>query len=132
VKWGLLALSSALAVTLVPAAQSSSRPRTTAPPPIVSVKITITDTRFAVHPKRAPRGAIGRFILVNRGTKPHTFKLGHQRHGTGTQTGFTRSVKPAEQAILIFYLDYRGRLPYEAVLPADRKKPGMRGTFTIF
>jgi hypothetical protein len=92
----------------------------------------ITDSKIGMIPKRAQRGVMARFILINRGAKPHTFKLGHERRGTGTQTGFTKALKPSEQSILIYFLDYRGQLPYLAVLPADRSKPGMRGIFTIF
>jgi hypothetical protein len=132
VKWRLFALAAASAVALVPAAQSSARPGTTAPPPVVNVKVTITDSRIGLSPKRAQRGAMARFILLNVGKKPHTFKLGHERRGTGTQTGFTRALKPNEQSILIYFLDYRGKLPYLGILPADRSKPGMKGIFTIF
>ena len=119
-------------MALVPAAQSSAQPSTTAPPPVVTIKITLTDAKIYLSPKRAQRGAMGRFILHNVGSKPHTFKLGHERRGTGSQTGFTRAVKPGEQSILILFLDYRGALPYFGSLPADRSKPGMKGTFTIF
>jgi hypothetical protein len=83
-------------------------------------------------PARAQRGVMAQFILINRGRKAHTFKLGHERRGTGTQTGFTQALRPSQQHILIYYLDYRGKLPYLAPLPADRSKPGMRGVFTIF
>jgi len=119
-------------VALVPAAQGSARPDTTAPPPVVTIKVMITDSKIGMTPRRAQRGVMARFILINRGAKPHTFKLGHERHGTGTQTGFTKALKPREQSILIFFLDYRGRLPYLGSLPADRSKPGMKGFFTIF
>ena len=43
-----------------------------------------------------------------------------------------KALKPSEQSILIYYLDYRGKLPYLGSLPADRSKPGMKGIFTIF
>ena len=128
----LLALAAALTAALVPTAQSSVQPRTTAPPEVVAVKITITDTAIHMSPKRAQRGAVGRFILVNVGKRLHTFALGHEKHGTGTQTGFTKSLKPNEQRILVLFLDYRGLLPYRCTLPADRSKPGMKGIFTIF
>ena len=85
-----------------------------------------------MSPKRAQRGTMAQFILLNRGKKPHAFKLGHERRGTGTQTGFTTALKPREQQILLFFLDYRGKLPYFGSLPADRSKSGMKGVFTIF
>jgi hypothetical protein len=132
VKSRLFAFAAASAVAVVPAAQSSVQPQTTAPPPVVRVKITITDAMIHMSPKRAQRGSLAQFILVNRGTKPHTFKLGHERRGTGSQTGFTKALKPNEQSVLIVFLDYRGALPYLGILPADRSKPGMKGTFTIF
>jgi len=127
VKWSFLAIAATCAFALAPAAQG-----TTAPPPVVTIKVMITDSKIAMIPKRAQRGVMARFILINRGGKPHTFKLGHQKHGTATQTGFTKALKPSEQSILIYYLDYRGKLPYLAPLPADRSKPGMKGIFTIF
>ena len=118
--------ASVAAVTLVPAAQS-----TTAPPEVITVRITMTDTAFRVSPKSAPRGDIGRFVLVNRGKKAHTFALGHTQHGTGTQTGFTRTIKPGQQAVLILFLDYRGLLPYRGTLPHDRNLAARKGTFKI-
>ena len=117
----VLAIAATLTVGLVPTAQSAVQPRTTAPPEVVTVKITISDSRIGVHPKVAPRGAIGRFVLINIGKKPHTFALGHEKRGTGSQTGFTRSLKPNQQQILILFFDYRGVLPYSGTLPADRK-----------
>ena len=132
-KLSVFALGAALAVALAPAAQSAVlRPTTTAPPPIVTIKVMITDSKIAMIPKRAQRGVMARFVLINRGVKPHTFKLGHQRRGTATQTGFTKALKPSEQSIQIYYLDYRGKLPYLSPLPTDRSKPGMKGIFTIF
>jgi hypothetical protein len=131
VKSGLLALAAVSAVMLLPVARGSAQPRTTAPPPVVSVKVMITDARISMHPKRAQRGTMARFILVNIGKKPHTFKLGSERRGTGAQSGFTKALKPSEHSINIFFLDYRGKLPYFAPLPADRSKPAMRGVFTI-
>lgn len=128
---GLYAIAAVSVAALVPAAQSPAQLGTTAPPEVVTVKITMTDTAFRVTPKAAPRGAIARFVLVNRGKKPHTFALGHTRHGTGSQTGFTKSLKPGEQSILILFLDYRGLLPYRGTLTHDRAKPAMQGTFRI-
>ena len=118
-------------VAVVTAGQSSAQPQTTAPPEVVTIKITLTDTAFRVSPKTAPRGDIGRFILVNVGKKPHAFALGHTRRGTGSQTGFTKALKPSQQAVLILFLDYRGQLPYRGTLPADAVKPAMQGIFKI-
>lgn len=127
----LLALAAVSAVALVPAAQSADQPQTTAPPQVANIKITISDTGIRVSPKIAQRGSMGRFVLVNVGKKPHTIVLGHERRGTGVQTGFSKSLRPGQQAVLLLFLDFRGLVPYRATLPADRTKPAMQGTFRI-
>lgn len=126
-----LGLAAALAIALVPSAQSAVQPRTTAPAPVTNVKITITDGAIRMHPKLAQRGTMARFILVNVGKKPHTFELGRERRGTGKQTGFTKSLGPNQQSVLILFLDFRGVLPYRGTLPADQSKPAMKGIFRI-
>ena len=128
----LFALAAVSAVALVPAAESARQPQTTAPPPVSNIKVTITDAGVTLSPKRAQRGSMGRFILINKGKKPHTFVLGHERRGTGVQTGFKKSLQPSQQSVLILFLDFRGLIPYHAPLPADRNKPAMKGTFRIF
>jgi hypothetical protein len=120
-------------LALVAAAQSPAQPQTTAPPPVVTVKVTLSDTAIRVSPRRAQRGTFGRFILLNTGSKTHGFALGAGgRHGVGKQTGFTKTLKAGQQTILLLFLDYRGVIPYAGTLPADRTKPRMKGTFTIF
>ena len=131
VKSRLFALAAVSAVALVPAAQSALQPQTTAPPPVSNIKVTITDTGVTISPKLAQRGSMGRFILINRGKKPHTFVLGHERRGTGVQTGFKKALKPSEQSVLILFLDFRGAIPYHSPLPADKSNPRMQGIFRI-
>ena len=118
-------------MALVPAAQSSAQPQTTAPPPVVTVKVTITDTRIGVAPKTAIRGSYARFILQNVGKQPHAFTLGATKRGTGVQVGFSKLLKPNEQKVLLLFLDYRGKVTYRGSLPADRSKAAMQGVFTI-
>jgi hypothetical protein len=132
VRTRLAVLGAASVVALVPAAQSLARPDTTAPPPVVDVRITMTDSRFGVSPSKARRGSLARFILVNLGKKPHTFKLGTARQGTGAQTGFITAVPPGAQRVHIIFLDYRGKLPYAPALGPDKSKSGMHGDFTIY
>jgi hypothetical protein len=136
VKLGITALAGASLVAAVPvaygASQGASGPETTAPPPIVTIKVNITDNRISMVPRRAQRGVMARFVLINTGKQAHTFKLGTQQHGTATATGFVAPVKPSEQAVKLYYLDYRGTLPYLGSNKADLKKPGMRGVFIIF
>jgi len=125
-------LGAASVVALVPAAQSLARPDTTSPPPVVDVKITMTDSRFGISPSKARRGSLARFILVNLGKKPHSFKLGHEKRGIGAQVGFTTVVPAGAQKVHIIFLDYRGKLPYAPSLRTDRAKSGMKGNFTIY
>jgi opacity protein-like surface antigen len=131
VKSRLFALAAVSAVALVPAAQSADQPQTTAPPPVSNIKIIITDNGITVSPKLAQRGSMGRFVLVNTGKKPHTFVFGHERRGTGVQTGFKKALKPSQQSVLILFLDFRGTIPYHSPLPADKSKPRMKGVFRI-
>jgi hypothetical protein len=122
------------ALALVGAAQrahSSRVPQTTAPPPVVDVRVTITDAAIRMSPKLAYRGDFARFILVNTGKKPHTFTFGGAKRGAGVQTGFSQALKPRQQKILLLFLDYRGRITYYGSLAADRVKPAMKGVFTI-
>jgi hypothetical protein len=127
----LLALAALSVAALATAASGSAKVETTAPPEVISVTITITDSSVRMAPRVAQRGAIARFTLVNLGKKPHTFVLGHLRHGSGEQTGFKKALKPNERSILILFLDYRGTIPYGPQLPADKAKPKMKGTFKI-
>jgi hypothetical protein len=120
-----------VAAVLVAAGSGGARTQTTAPPPVVNVKVTITDSRIGVAPKSAVRGAYARFILVNLGSQAHGFALGSTKRGSGVQTGFSKLLKPREHKVLLLFLDYRGKVAYRGTLPADRTKPGMRGTFTI-
>jgi hypothetical protein len=127
----LLALPLA-AVLLVPAARAAQQhSATTAPPPVVDIRVKISDAGISFSPKRAVRGAFARFVLLNTGRKAHALMLGATKRGAGVQTGFHKTVKPNEQTVLLLFLDYRGKVPYRATLPADKGKPRMKGTFLI-
>jgi hypothetical protein len=133
-RFRLFALSVVSALALAGAAQraqSSRSPQTTAPPPVVDVRVTITDAAIRMSPKGAFRGDFARFILVNAGKKPHTFTFGGAKRGAGVQTGFSQPLRPRQQKILLLFLDYRGRITYYGSLTADRAKPAMQGIFTI-
>jgi hypothetical protein len=125
------ALAAVSAAALAQGASSFAHPQTTAPPPVIDVKVTITDTAIKMTPKRALRGDYARFILVNVGKKRHTFTFGAKKKGAGVQTGFTKPLRPNEQKILLLFLDYRGKVSYYGSAPADRLKARMKGIFTI-
>ncbi len=133
-----LPLAVVLAVAFVSAAHATVRtnspasPQTTDPTEIVTVQVKITDARIALSPSSTPRGNYARFVVRNVGTRIHNFTLGKQTtRATGEQAGFTQTVKPRQQRILLIYLDYRGKLPYYTRIKSDLNKPGMRGIFTI-
>jgi opacity protein-like surface antigen len=127
----LVALAATSLAVLVPVAQAAAHPQTTAPPPVVDIRVTITDSGIHFAPKHAVRGAFARFILVNTGARAHVLALGTAKKGSGVQTGFKKQLKPKEQKILLLFLDYRGKVPYSAPLPTDRTKRAMKGVFTI-
>jgi hypothetical protein len=106
-------------------------PRTTAPDLYVTVNVTMTNTRFIVSLHSAPRGADARFVVRNIGSKPNTFAVGKENYGSGAQTGFSVTVKPGQQKILILFLDIRGKIPYYSGLKADRNNSAMKGEFSI-
>jgi len=127
-------LIAALALALVPAAHgtvrapTSTNPQTTSPIEFVSIGVKITDARIVLSRSSAPRGHYGRFVVRNVGKTSHSFTLGKQTaRRTAAQRGFTLTVKPRRQKILLLYFDYRGKLPYYA----DLNKPGAKGIFTI-
>jgi hypothetical protein len=127
-------LPAALALALVPAAQgtvrtpTSANPQTTAPVEFVSIHVTISDARIVLSRSSAPRGHYGRFVVRNVGKTIHSFTIGKQAaRRTAARRGFTLTVKPRRQKILLLYLDYRGKLPYYA----DLKRSGATGIFTI-
>jgi hypothetical protein len=131
-------LAAALAVAFVPAAHGTVRaptsayPRTTDPIEFVTIDVKITDARIAVSPSSAPRGNYARFLVRNAGKKIHTFTLGRRTAtGTNLQRGFTLTVKPRHQKILLLYLDYRGKLPYHTNIKAGLNRSGANGIFTI-
>ncbi|HET6684269.1 MAG TPA: hypothetical protein VFG75_11280 [Gaiella sp.] len=127
----LLALPVAV-VALVPAARAAQEhSQTTAPPPVVDIRVKISDGGISFSPKKAVRGAFARFILLNTGKKAHAVMLGATKRGAGIQTGFHKTVKPNQQTVLLLFLDYRGKVPYKATLPTDKGKPRMQGTFRI-
>jgi hypothetical protein len=132
----LVAASSVIAASATATqAQSTSRshtaPHTTAPDLYVTVKVTMTNTRFIVSRHSGPRGADAKFDLHNISNKPHNFSIGNEKYGTGGQTGFTVTLKPGQSKILVLFLDIRGTIRYFPGLAADKSKKGMRGIFKI-
>jgi hypothetical protein len=65
----------AMVPALSPVGAAHARPLTTAPGLTITIHVTITDTRIALKPDKAPRGVEARFVIKNLGAKPHNFTL---------------------------------------------------------
>jgi hypothetical protein len=118
-------------VALIVAGAAQARPDTTVPTTVLSVHVTITDSRITLDRHSAPRGVEGRFVIENVGTKSHNFTLDIGATGAGATPLLTRTVAPKHRTVVPLFLDYRARVQYLDRLPADRSKPGMRGVFVV-
>src|SRR5262245_51034802 len=120
----MLSLRTSIVVAaLVLAGSAQARPRTTKPLYVLTVHVTITDTRVTLDPNRAPRGVQARFVINNAGSRARTFTLS----GGAAAPGFSRVVKPHQRDVVTRFLDFRGK----AIYKADPGRPGMRGIFII-
>jgi hypothetical protein len=112
----------ALAVgSLLPAASWAVAPRTTEPGVVYIVAVRLSDTKIRVSHARYVRGAVIRYRIVNRGTKPYSFRMWHQKTGV---------IRPRRMDSLFINWNYRGKYRYETLY---RGKPtGVKGFITIF
>jgi hypothetical protein len=108
-----------------------AQPQTTVPASVLSIHVTITDSRITLSRHGVPRGVEGRFVITNIGTKKHNFTLATGAPGLGTTPLLTRTLAPHKQAVVPLFFDYRGDVRYLDRLAADRNKPGMRGVFVV-
>jgi hypothetical protein len=123
-------------IAVVPAAlivvgAAQARPDTTVPTVVLSIHVTMTDSRITLDPQSAPRGVEGRFVIKNVGTRMHNFTLDIGPIGAGSTRLLTRTLAPHRQAIVPLFLDYRAKVHYLDRLPADRSKPGMCGVLVV-
>lgn len=100
--------------------------RTTVPTPYDTIKVTMTDSKFTLSKTSAPQDWDARFVITNKGTKPHSFEL----NALGGHV--SKLVKPGQRQIVILFLNHSGvTLHYLGNLPADRKNAAMQGTFKV-
>ena len=121
----------AMLVGLSLAVGAQARPQTTLPGLAIDIRVVITDTRIVLDRHSAPRGVEARFAIRNTGTKAHNFTLTGPKVSKGRHQGFSRTLKPGQHLNVRLFLDVRARQTYFGGLPADRLKPGMRGSFVI-
>lgn len=122
-------VGAAFALSLAIAAPGFARPQTTNAPPILTIKVTITDNSITVRPNSAARGTNTIFILTNRGTKTQRWVLGDTARGAGKKIGFASTLGPNQQKTVVMFLDYRGLLPYS--ISSATGKAALKGSFTI-
>jgi hypothetical protein len=117
-------VGTALAVaSLLPLASASSAvaPRTTEPGVVYIVRVNFTDKKISVSHGRYVRGAVIRYHIRNRGTKPYSFRMWHDKTGV---------IRPRRTDSLFINWNYRGKYRYETLY---RGKPtGVKGFITIF
>lgn len=126
-----IALTVAAMAALSAGVYTSVAPATTTPGVIYVVKVTITNTaitipkdKFSLHTKypRLPRGAQIRYEILNKGTRPVSFKL------WGSTTGVMKA-RVGKDAIFINWT-YRGKFLYEVLYKG--KPTGLKGYVTVF
>jgi hypothetical protein len=125
------AVSLAAAVSLTAAAlpSATAAPRTTTPGVVYIVPVVITDKSIAIKrdkftlngQTRFPRGALIRFSVLNKGTRPYAFRI------WGDDTAV---IKPGKHGTILVNWNYRGRFAYSIVLGG--KPAGPKGTIVIF
>ena len=97
----------------------SSR-QTTAPNVIYTIPAVLTDKTIELTHTEIPRGAVIRYLIVNRGTRPYALQI---------WTGVTRPIPPKGRARLTVNWDYRGRFVYRTLY---RGRPaGPYGSVTV-
>jgi uncharacterized cupredoxin-like copper-binding protein len=117
--------------TLLLAGAAHARGLTTRPTLVFDIRVTMSDERIAVDPRRAPRGVEARFIIKNEGSKKHNFTLNGKKSPAGMRQAVSETLDPGKTKTVQLLLDFRARIPYLGGLDADRAKPGMRGVFVI-
>jgi hypothetical protein len=109
-----------------------SRPQTTGPALIYTIKVTISDTRIDLSRHDLPRTYSARFSIRNVGATTHSFTLGVAPRRAGSGVIVSRVLKPKTSAVaFLINAEFRGVLSYYSSVAADSAKPGMKGTFTI-
>ena len=124
----LLAASAATAQAQSRTGQRTAR--TTVPTPYLTVKVTMTDSKFTLSKHSGPQEWDARFVIHNTGTKPHAFDF----HGASGayESNVNTLVQPGQSKVMILFLNRQGAtLHYFGSLAADRNNTGMQGVFKI-
>lgn len=100
---GLAGLAAAAALGAT-AAQAAA-PQTTRPGTFYIVKVILADRAITISHARYARGAVIRYAIQNRGTRPYAFRI------WGNDTA---AIRPGGHDSILVNWDYRGRFLYES------------------
>jgi hypothetical protein len=123
----VMTLSMLAAAVLAPT--PAPQPQTTKPGVLYVVKTVITDAKVSIARDQytrngvshLPRGAVIRYALTNRGTKPYVFEIWGER---------TLPIRPGGHGAILVNWNYRGRYLYRTLY---RGKPtGVKGYVVVF
>jgi hypothetical protein len=125
----VLAAGVVTAALAAPVGAALARPQTTKPGIVYTVTVILTDTRITLTHRakgtlglsRLPRGAIIRYEIVNRGSRPYVFRIWSSE---------TAPIRPRKRDSILVNWNYRGRFVYKTIY---RGKPfGPKGTVIVY
>jgi plastocyanin len=87
---------------------------------LTRVTVTATDSKFTLSKGSAPVGTVI-FTVINRGTKPHDFKIGGKK---------TSLLAPSHSAKLSVTFSRKGRYPYRSTVSGEAAA-GLKGVFSV-
>jgi|SRR5579862_3741741 len=101
-----IALAAASAALAIPARFASAQPDTTAPGIVYATRLVLTDKTIDLSETRLPRGAMIRYTVINRGSRPYALQIGMAR---------TLPIPPHGRVLLRVNWLYRGRFVYRTL-----------------
>ena len=117
----LVSLGFATLLGTLLAAAASGAPGTTKPGIVYRVPVSITDKQITVSHKKYVRGAVIRYAVRNKGTRPYRFIIVGIR---------TRVLRPGKGENVLINWNYRGRFLYKTTYRG--RNTGLKGFITIF
>jgi mono/diheme cytochrome c family protein len=112
----LLAFALAAVVVTVGVAATSGTSSTK----LTTINVTARDTGFTLSKKTAPVGQV-RYVVTNRGSKPHGFQISGKK---------TATLAKGKTARLTVTFKKAGKFAYSSTVKADTAR-GFKGTFTL-
>jgi hypothetical protein len=115
-----IALAAAIAALVAPPFASAERD-TTQPNIVYTIPVVVTDKKIELSHTKVPRGAMIRYTIVNRGSRPYVFQIWKQK---------TDPIPPKGKARIRVNWDYRGRFVYRTL--ARGKPAAPHGSIIVF